>query len=323
VGRLSVVELAGGGGPDLARDALSGLSSRPKSLPPAHFYDAEGSRLFEVITRAPEYYLTRTEHGILHRHAGEIVAGLGGPATLVELGSGSSTKTRALIEALLMRQDGLHYVAIDVSRAALLDAAPGLLRDYPGLRVTACVGGYACGLAWLRKSRPGRILALCLGSSIGNLDDEQARLLLEGAAELDCRWVLGADLRKDRAVLEAAYNDAAGVTARFNLNLLRRLNAELGGRFDPSAFRHRAFYDERAGRIEMHLESSRAQDVPVAALERTFHFERGERIHTEDSRKYTLDQLDALAAGAGLRLAGRWLDERRWFSVASFERASS
>jgi len=322
VGRLSVVEL-GRGGTDLARDALLGLSSRPKSLPPAHFYDAAGSRLFEGITRLPEYYLTRTELGILRRHAAEIVSGPGGPAALVELGSGSSTKTRALIEALLARQDGLHYVAIDVSRAALLEAAPGLLRDYPALSVTALVGDYGSGLAWLRKSRLGRVLMLSLGSSIGNLDDEQARRLLAGAGGLDCRWILGADLRKDRAVLEAAYNDAAGLTARFNLNLLRRINAELGGRFDPSAFRHRAFYDEAGGRIEMHLESAREQEVSVAALARTFHFARGERIHTEDSRKYTLDQLDALAARAGLRLAGRWLDDRRWFSVARLERRAS
>lgn len=323
MGRLTIVELPGRGGPDLARDALRGLSSRPKSLPPAHFYDAAGSRLFEGITRAPEYYLTRTELGILRRHAAEIVGASVGPVTLVELGSGSSTKTRALIEALLMRQDGLHYVAIDVSRAALLEAAPGLLRDYPVLRVTACVGDYGAGLAWLRKSRVGRILALCLGSSIGNLDDDQARRLLRGASGLDCRWILGADLRKDRGVLEAAYNDAAGATARFNLNLLRRINAELGGRFDPSAFRHRAFYDERAGKIEMHLESSRDQEILVEALGRTFRFARGESIHTEDSRKYTLDQIAALAASAGLRLAGRWLDDRSWFSVARLERRAS
>jgi dimethylhistidine N-methyltransferase len=322
MGRLTVVKLPGGG-PDLARDALRGLSSRPKSLPPAHFYDAAGSRLFEGITRAPEYYITRTELGILRRHADEIVAGPGGPVTLVELGSGSSLKTRVLIEALLARQRGLRYIAIDVSRAALLEAARGLMRDYPDLRVTPCVGDYGAGLAWLRRRRRGRTLALSLGSSIGNLDDEQARSLLRATADLGCRVVLGADLRKDRAVLEAAYNDAAGLTARFNLNLLLRINAELGGRFQPGAFRHRAFYEEREGRIEMHLESARKQEVAVEALGRTFRFARGERIHTEDSRKYTLEQLDALAARAGLRVTGRWLDERRWFSVVRLERGAS
>ena len=322
MGRLTVVELSGGR-PDLARDVLLGLSSRPKSLPPTHFYDAAGSRLFEGITRAPEYYPTRTELGILRRHADEIVAGSGGPVTLVELGSGSSLKTRVLIEALLARQRGLRYVAIDVSRAALVEAALGLMRDYPDLRVTPCVGDYGAGLAWLRRRRLGRTLALSLGSSIGNLDDEQARSLLRATADLGCGVVLGADLRKDRAVLEAAYNDAAGLTARFNLNLLLRINAELGGRFDPGAFRHRAFYEEREGKIVMHLESAREQEVAVEALGRTFRFARGERIHTEDSRKYTLEQLDALASRAGLRVTGRWLDDRRWFSVARLERRAS
>lgn len=319
VGRLTVVDL-GAAGADLASDALWGLSSRPKSLPPAHFYDAEGSRLFEGITRQPEYYLARAELAILRRHASRIVSGPAAPDALVELGSGSATKTRVLIETLLARRRALHYVAVDRSRAALLAAAEGLLRDYPALRVTACAADYGAGLAWLRRRRLGRVLTLSLGSCIGSLDDEDAGGLLRGMAALGGDVILGADLRKSRAVLEAAYDDAAGFCARFNLNMLRRLNAELGGRFDPSAFRHRVFFDERAGRVQMRLQSEREQEVAVEALGRTFRFARGESIRTENSRKFTLGELDALAAGAGLLLTGRWLDGRRWFSVQRFER---
>lgn len=323
--RLTVVDLsAGGPSPDFARDVRAGLSDRPKHLSPMFFYDEAGSRLFEDITRAPEYYISRVERSILERYADELAGLLASSSTIVELGSGSSAKTRVILRALLARRPFLRYVAVDISRAALLEAAPALLEEFPGLSMTAVVGDYAAALAWLSTQRTGpRKAVLYLGSSMGNFPPEQARelmgLIAAGLDEGD-RLVLGADLRKPASVVERAYNDAGGVTARFNLNLLRRINDELGGRFDPAAFRHLAFYNERAGRIEMHLESRREQDVPVNALREAFHFDRGETIHTEDSYKYDLAQLDALASGAGLRRARLWLDERRWFSVNAFQR---
>jgi dimethylhistidine N-methyltransferase len=316
--RLSVAEPRPGAvAADFFRDAEEGLSARPKRLSPVHFYDREGSQLFEAITRTPEYYLTRVERDILRRHAAEIAEGPPELA-LVELGSGSSAKTRALIEMMLARQRRLRYVAIDVSKSALLEAARELLADYRNLEMTACVGDYAAGLDWLSAQGLGPKLILSLGSSIGNLAPAEAVGLLSAARarmEDGDGFLLGADLIKEPRILEAAYNDAAGVTARFNMNLLRRVNEELGGAFRLEEFRHLARYDSRARKIEMHLVCGRRQDVPVRALGRSFHFEGGESIHTEDCRKYTLDELDAVAAAAGLRRARSWLDERAWFSV--------
>ena len=311
-------------GPDFARDAREGLTAVPKRLPPAHFYDAQGSRLFDQITRLPEYYVSRTELAILRAHAAEIAADAPPHSALVELGSGSSQKTRALIEALLARQKALHYVAVDISRDALEDAARLLLADYPALTVTALAGDYDSGLDWLARHARGPKLALYLGSSLGNFEPRRAQELLaavaRGLAPGD-GLILGADLQKEVAVVEAAYNDAAGVTARFNLNLLRRLNDRLGAAFHPEDFAHRAFYNSSAHKIEMHLEALRAHDVFVSALGGPVHFDRGETIHTEDSHKYTLPQLDALAAAAGLRRRASWLDDRRWFSVSRLEAA--
>lgn len=325
--RLEIVDLSGPEDAEaFSADVREGLLRRRKALPPRWFYDAAGSSLFERITKTPEYYLSRTEKSILGARAAELAALCAGersPALLVELGSGSSEKTRLVIAALLARQAELRYVAMDVSRAALLEAAPPLLRDFPGLSITALVGDYRQGLSWLARELPGaRKLVLYLGSSLGNYAPAQARALLDdvsaGMRDGD-RLVLGADLRKDPAVLEAAYNDAAGLTALFNLNLLRRVNDDLGGRFDPAAFAHRAFYNAAARKIEMHLESLVFQEVPVLRLGEAYRFQSGETIHTEDSHKYDVDELAALARAAGLRREAVFFDERRWFSVSLLE----
>lgn len=308
---------------DLARDAWEGLSAQPKRLSPVYFYDDAGSRLFEELTRAPEYYVTRTELSILRAHAEEMARQADGPLTLVELGSGSSLKTRPFIELLLARQGWLEYVPIDVSPAALLDASRSLLDDYPALRVTACAAPYEAALEWLKQRRRGPALFLYFGSSVGNFEPEDALRLLTRIAETlgeGDALLLGADLDKDPRVLEAAYNDVSGATARFNLNLLARLNEELGAHFQLEDFEHYAFYDGGMRRVEMHLVSRRKHEVHLDGLGTDVAFEKWESIHTEDSHKYALEEVSAMAARAGLRLERAWLDSRRYFSVNRLER---
>jgi L-histidine N-alpha-methyltransferase len=301
-----------------AQDVRRGLTSRPKTLPCRHFYDDEGSRLFEQICGLPEYYLTRAEHEILEDHAGEITSAVPHGATLVELGSGSAVKTRLLIEALAPREERLRYVPIDISRSALEESARALLAAHPNLEVRAVAGEYAVGLSLLERLAPAPRLLLWLGSNVGNLHREEARAFLAGVrARLDPRdrLLLGVDLRKDASVLEKAYDDAAGVTARFNLNLLHRVDRELGGRFGAAAFEHRARYDVEAGRVEMSLCSLRAQRVRIDGLDLEVAFASGESIHTENSYKYAPAEIDALAAGAGFDSAGAWLDRAGRFSL--------
>lgn len=245
------------------------------------------------------------------------MAGLPRDVTLVELGSGSANKTRLLIEALLRTRERLRYVPVDISRAALEESAPALLQAFPRLEVLALAAEYEDGLRRLRDLAPGPKLILWLGSNVGNLHrDEAGRFLgrLREAGGAGDRFLLGADLRKSRAVLEPAYDDAAGVTARFNLNLLRRINRELGGGFDPAAFAHRATYDVAAGRIEMHLVSRREQRVRIAALGREFAFAAGEAVHTENSYKYAPAEIRSLAAAGGWRVERMWFDGARRFA---------
>jgi dimethylhistidine N-methyltransferase len=306
------------------RDVARGLTSTPKRLFPKYFYDELGSHLFEAICLLPEYYLTRAEDEILSLRADEIAVACGDePITLLEFGSGSSTKTRHLIDALLRRQNELLYVPVDISPSALETAAGALFEAYPRLRVEAYAGDYDAALARLKRDKParGRTLALFLGSNIGNFDPADAEEFLRkvrGVLTAGDAFLLGADLKKDAATLEAAYDDALGVTAAFNLNLLARINRELGANFDPRAFRHAAVYNERAGRVEMHLESTRAQNVNVAALALGVSFAAGERIHTENSYKYAPAELDALAARAGFAHAGAWIDAAGRFSSTLF-----
>jgi dimethylhistidine N-methyltransferase len=310
---------------DFDGDVRRGLTAEKKFLPPKYFYDELGSRLFEAICLLPEYYLTRAESEIFVRHAEEIAAeaARGSPVTLFELGSGSAAKTRRLIEALLRRQRRLTYTPVDISTAALEESARALLRDYPALSVSAYASDYDAALPRLPENlgEGARALVLFLGSNIGNFDRAEARDFLRRLRRVlraGDRLLVGADLKKDPATLEAAYDDALGVTAAFNLNLLSRINRELQADFSLRAFRHVALYDEREGRVEMHLESARAQAVRVRALGLDVSFREGERLHTENSYKYDLAELSALAAETGFERARTWLDAGEQFSSNLF-----
>lgn len=318
-----------------AADVARGLQLKAKQLSPKYFYDELGSELFDAICLLPEYYLTRAEDEILTRHADEIidaamaVGPVGESLSLLEFGSGSAVKTRQLIEALLRRQDELLYTPIDISASALETSARVLLQSYPALRIEAYAGDYDTALAHLqaqhkegtnrRTSR--RTLALFLGSNVGNFTPAEAARFLR--ALRDCldegdALLLGADLKKAPATLEAAYDDALGVTAAFNLNLLARINRELEADFNVRQFRHVARYNEVAGRVEIYLESRRAQVVRLAQLDLTVSFDAGEFVHTENSHKYAPAELNELAARTGYDCARTWLDEARQFSSNLF-----
>ncbi|HVU51603.1 MAG TPA: L-histidine N(alpha)-methyltransferase [Polyangia bacterium] len=301
----------------VAAAARDGLLGRPKRLPPWLLYDERGSALFDEITRLPEYYPTRTERAILAREAAAIVSAVGTPVEVVELGSGSAEKTQLLLAELQARQRRVVYVPVDVSPTAL-GAAAERLRRHPRLRVRPLVARYPEELGLLGAPDGARRLVLFLGSNIGNYDPAGARALLAGVGRslrAGDALLLGADLRKARGLLLRAYDDARGVTARFNLNLLVRLNRELGARFDVGRFRHVARWNARRSRMEMLLESATRQRVVIDALGAVATFARGERIHTESSYKLTTAGVRALLARAGFRLEARWHDPRRWFGV--------
>lgn len=301
----------------LAEDVRRGLSSKPKRFLPKYFYDQLGSQLFEAICLLPEYYLTRAENEILERYADEIVASLDGNTTLLEMGSGSASKTRLIIEALLRKQDELLFIPVDISASALDSSSRILLQSYPQIRVEAYAADYFAGLAELGKKPRARTLALFLGSNVSNFDADEAlrflralrQVLHEGDALL-----LGADLKKEKEILEAAYNDALGVTAAFNLNVLARINRELGGNFDLRGFRHHAFYNETVGRVEIYIESLRDQTVAISELGIQVQFREGEQIHTENSYKYDSTDISRLANETGFTCAQTWLDQKRQFS---------
>lgn len=304
-------------GSPIAGDVLQGLSANPKRLPAKLFYDAEGSRLFEEITQTDEYYPTRTEFSILREYATEIATTAGSNLMLVELGAGSATKTRALIEAILRRQLRLEFHPVDVSPAALQDALTSLNGDYPNLHVSPIVADYTANFPALR-SLPGRKLVLFIGSTIGNFEPEEAAQFLRRirqSLEPGDAFLLGIDLVKDSAVLNAAYNDASHVTELFNRNVLGRINRELGGDFDVRMFKHVAFWNPEASRIEMHLESRADQTVNVRDLNRRFYFARGERIHTENSYKFTPASIAKLLHESGFQLEKSWTDPKEWFCV--------
>ena len=302
---------------DFLGAVLDGLGRPHKTLPCKFFYDETGSALFDAICEQPEYYPTRTELGILAAAASEIadLAGRGG--ALVEYGSGSSLKTRLLLDALVPAI----YMPIDISREHMLAACHTLAQDYPALHLMAVCADYTRPFRLPPTAPQNRRLAFFPGSSIGNFAPLEAlRFLKQVAQQLSGGdgLLIGVDLKKDPAVLNAAYNDAAGVTAAFNLNLLARCNRELGVDFDLDGFAHRAFYNAAAGRVEMHLESQREQTVTVAG--QSFTFAAGERIHTENSYKYEPDEFQRLAGQAGFEPQRTWTDPGRLFGVLYLRR---
>jgi len=301
----------------LAEDVRKGLSARQKRFLPKYFYDELGSQLFEAICLLPEYYLTRAENEILKKYSDEIVTAVDGQKTLVEMGSGSASKTRLIIDALLRRQQNLLFMPVDISASALESSSRILLQSYPRLTIEAYAADYFAGLAELGKKPRSRTIALFLGSNISNFDLEEALRFLRAMRSVLNKGdalLLGADLKKDPAILEAAYNDALGVTSAFNLNVLARINRELGGTFDLRAFRHRAFYNEAAGRIEIYIQSLRNQSVRIEKLELEIEFGESELIHTENSYKYDMAGIRALAAKTGFELSRTWLDSQERFS---------
>ena len=300
-----------------------GLSAPRKWLPCRFFYDRVGSELFEQICDLPEYYLTRTERAILERYSDEIVAAAGTEIAVVEFGSGSSVKTRLLLSAALRRQRSVHYLPIDISGDFLRISSMALLDDFEGLNITAIAAEYQDGIARLPE-KDGPRLILFLGSSIGNFTRDEAAeflTLVRKSMRSEDRLLIGIDLLKDRARIEGAYNDAQGVTAAFNKNLLTRVNRELGANIDATAFEHVAPFVEEHSRIEMHLVCHRAHQAYVGAVEMTFPFRQGEIIHTENSHKYSLGGFAAMCRGTGLTVQRHWTDDKEWFALLLLEPA--
>ena len=303
--------------PEIAGDVLYGLSRTPKSLPPKLLYDARGSALFEQITDLPEYYPTRTEAAILATHAEEICSRLERNISVSELGAGSATKTRILLRSLLRRQFSVNYFPLDVSDAALEIAKDEIEKELRAVTVYPQIGDLTDLTFLARQSSPR--LVLYIGSSIGNLEEADAILLLRNIAghlSLGDKLLLGVDLVKNSDVINAAYNDSAGITASFNKNLLLRINRELGGHFEPDAFSHVSFWNGPESRVELHLESLCSQSVRVDALDTTLNFYQGERIHTENSYKYTLERLENLLQCGGFQMEHTWTDPDCWFAVS-------
>ena len=300
----------------LRDDVRAGLTAQPKSLPPRWFYDKIGSSLFDEITRLPEYYPTRIERGILTRHAAEIIEAAGA-TVLVELGSGSSEKTTLLLDALTPRTARPRYVALDVSEDALRGAVEQLRLRYPALAIDLIRADFTAHLG--RLPAPGHRLVAFLGSTIGNFEPRpRARFLAElrGVLEPGEHLLLGTDLVKPRSVLVPAYDDDAGVTAAFNLNVLQVLNSRLRADFDLDAFRHVALWDEGNEWIEMRLRATRAMAVCVAELGLTVEFAEGEQMRTEISAKFRQDGVVAELTAAGFAPAGWWTDPRHWFALS-------
>ena len=306
----------------IAADVRRGLAAAPKSLPPYLFYDDEGSALYERITELPEYYLTRAEREIFETHASEIVALAadrnGRPLRVVELGAGSAAKTQVLLRAVVERQGRCSYVPIDISAAAIEQGRLRLRSVLPEVQVAPLVMTHEQALGALRLDAVPSSLVLFIGSSIGNFEDDEASAILRGLADAlgeGTPLLLGTDLRKSPDLLVRAYDDAAGVTAAFNKNLLRRINRELGGHFELERFRHVALWNAAASRIEMHLESTVMQEVAIDGLDHCARFEAGETIHTESSIKYDLPRVEALLGAGGFALQRTFHDAERRFAV--------
>jgi dimethylhistidine N-methyltransferase len=295
-----------------ASDAITGLSHHPKQLPPKYFYDATGSELFEQITRLPEYYPTRTELGILRDRSAEIASIIPTHAALVEFGAGAPTKARLLLAAC----EFAAYVPVDISGDFLNAQARDLRKDFPHLKIYPVTADFTAPFILPDQVAAMPKVGFFPGSTLGNFEPHEASRFLRGARNIlgeGAYMLIGVDLEKNERTLYDAYNDAAGVTARFNLNILARVNRELGGNFDLSAFAHRAIYNRDRHRIEMYLVSKKPQTARLQG--RSFSFRAGESIHTESSYKYSTDRFNALAKGAGWTPIAAWTDPERMFSV--------
>ncbi len=301
----------------LNRDVIKGLSKQKKTLPPRYFYDDRGSELFEQICEQPEYYPTRTEAGILLQNA-ENIARLTGPCEIVELGSGSSTKTRILLDAYQKLGSPLHYLPIDISAGILINSAKDLLADYPSLKVRGLVSTYELALERLKPTNCASRIISFLGSSLGNLTPAECDIFfsqITRALQPGEYFLLGIDLHKSKEILEPAYNDSQGVTGAFNLNMLQHLNRKFEGNFDLRNFEHLAFYNEELRRIEMHLKSKKKQTFRLRGLDFSCDFEEGETIHTEISRKFDLKEMQGYLREKGLSTVQVWTDEQQWFGL--------
>ena len=303
--------------PDYAPEVARGLTARPKTLPCKLFYDERGSALFEEITRLPEYYLTRTELEILRQYSRDMAEAAGSSITVVELGAGTATKTSTLLQAIGRRQMRIKYLPVDISPSALAEAKKQVRQELPGAWIQPVIADFAHGFEFLSKI-PGRKLVLYLGSSIGNFDYGNAiSFLRDVRSQLSPgdALLLGTDMVKSPDTLVPAYDDAQGVTAEFNKNILCRLNRELGADFELSSFRHIAEWNPRGSRMEIFVESTRAQRVTIQLLNAKMDFAAGERIHTENSYKYTMEMVERMLCVSGFRLEKSWFDERKWFGL--------
>jgi len=303
--------------PDYADEVVHGLRAQPKSLPCKLFYDERGSALFEEITHLPEYYLTRTEAEILREHSDEIVQAAGSPISVIELGAGTARKTATLLEAIARRQIRVKYFPVDISPSALAQAKKRIREEQWGAQVQPIIADFSNGFNFLRDIH-GRKLVLYLGSSIGNFDIREAPNLLrkvrDGLAPGDA-LLLGTDMAKSPEILIPAYDDSQGVTAEFNKNILGRINRELNADFDLDSFRHIAEWNRVLSRIEIYLESMRVQSIALRLVDTTVHFLAGERIHTENSYKYTFEMVRRMLSVSGFALEKTWFERRKWFGV--------
>ena len=301
---------------DFFAEVIDGLSRQPKSIPPKFFYDAKGSQLFDAICELPEYYPTRTETQILKQNAEEIASTVGENSFIIEPGSGSGHKIRLLLDALKPHV----YMPMDISKEHLLNAAKELAADFPWLEVHAACADFTTELTIPEPNQHEHKIAFFPGSSIGNFEPVDAVGFLRHLGDIVGKGgglLIGVDLKKDSSVLSAAYNDASGVTAQFNKNLLTRINRELDADFQLNNFEHKAFYNEDKGRVEMHLVSNCPQAVKVD--DSMFNFDEGETIHTENSYKYTVAEFEALASTAGYKLIKVWIDANSLFSLQFYE----
>lgn len=299
-----------------ANTVRTGLTSKHKFLLPQYFYDEKGSKLFEKISKLPEYYLTKVETSILASNSDKITNICNG-VVLVELGSGNSRKTRIILQALLTKQESIQYLPIDISYEMLKAGSEALLDKYEQLSITATVAEYERGMSIAKRNIRGRKLVLFLGSSIGNFNPTEAKRFIQmirsNLHDHDM-FLLGLDMHKNSNVLNAAYNDAKGLTAQFNLNILSRINRELGGNFILSKFEHSAFYNESKRRVEMHIISKEEQEVSIAGIGEIISFKEGENIHTENSYKFTLEQIDQMIEN-NFQVVNTWTDRKKWYNV--------